>query len=129
MNASEQRSIRITFILISCALSIGAYKFYPSIKSYVGITVAIILFLTSLFHPPILRPLFKIWLRIGRIAGKFNTRIVLGLIFFLVFSPSGLIMRLLGRDFMKRRFSEEKSYWEDYKLSGLDDKGRYERQF
>ena len=76
----------------------------------------------------IFEALFKSWFKMGRTIGKFNTMVLLGLIFFLVFLPSGLIMGLMS-DLMKRKFSTDESYWEDCKLSGLGDTGRYERQF
>jgi hypothetical protein len=129
MDNARQRSIRTTFLVFSFALSVASYKFYPSFGSYAFVTLALLLFFTSIFRPSLLGPLFTVWLKIGRTIGKFNTIVLLGMIFFLVFLPSRLITRLVGRDFMKRKFSDDESYWEDYRLAGLDDKSRYERQF
>jgi hypothetical protein len=129
MDNVNQRSIRITFLVFSFVLSILSYKLYPSFMSYALMTVAFILLFTSVFRPSALGPLFKIWLKISRAIGKFNTMVLLGVIFFLVFLPSRLILRLARRDFMKRKAGNEESYWEAYTIAGLGDKSRYERQF
>ena len=51
--------------------------------------------------------------RLAGYLGWFMTRVILGLVFLLVFSPAGLIMRLLGRDPLKLRFDRRAaSYWE-----------------
>lgn len=71
--------------------------------------IAIILSLCSLVQPLILRPVYKIWMAIGGLLGWINTRIILGLVFYLVVTPMGLIMRLLGKDPMHRKFIGELS--------------------
>jgi hypothetical protein len=129
MESANRRSLRITFLIFSFALSMLSYTFYPSFMSYAFIIVALIVFFTSVFSPYVLGLPFKVWIKIGRTIAKFNTMVLLGLIFFLVFLPFGLILRLANGDFMKRKFTDAESYWEDYKMSGLYDRGRYERQF
>jgi hypothetical protein len=81
------------------------------------------------FSPITLRPVFKLWLKIAHAIGWFNTQLLLSIIFILIFTPIGLVMRLLRKDPMKRKMLIEKTYWEPYKLEGLRDKSRYERQF
>lgn len=58
---------------------------------------------TALVLPQILKPLFRLWMKIGHVLGWINTRIILGTIFFVLFAPIALILRLLGKDFMNRR--------------------------
>ena len=81
------------------------------------------------FAPTILRPVFKLWLKIAHAVGWFNTQILLSIVFILIFIPIGLMMRLLGKDPMKRKMQEKGTYWEPYEIAGLKDKKRYERQF
>lgn len=65
----------------------------------------------ALTAPIVLMPLYRIWMKLGHILGWINTRIILGLVFFAVFFPFGMMMRLFGTDPMARRMmSNEKSY-------------------
>jgi hypothetical protein len=58
-----------------------------------------------------------------------NTRLILGVFFYLVLTPSGLVMRLLGKDPLRRRIERSaKSYW-IRKEPVLFDKSRYENLF
>jgi hypothetical protein len=129
MDNAEQRSLRITFLVISGALGGLSYKLYPSFMSYVSITAASMVLFALLFRPSLLWPLYAAWLNISRAVGKCNTAMLLGLLYHLVIFPFGFILRLVGKDAMKRKTGNAESYWEDCTISGLGDKSRYERQF
>jgi hypothetical protein len=58
----------------------------------------------ALVFPPALRPLNALWLKIGHILGWINTRIILGVVFFVIFLPAALMLRALGKDPMHRTF-------------------------
>jgi len=62
-----------------------------------------LLMASALLLPSILKPIYHVWMRIGAILGWVNTRIILAIGFFLVFSPMGLVMRLFGRDALLRK--------------------------
>ncbi len=73
--------------------------------------LAAILWLWSLAHGESLFVVYRAWLKFGHIAGWVNTRIILGIVFYLVFLPAGLLMRLLGNDPMARKLDGSiKSY-------------------
>ncbi len=57
--------------------------------------------------PMLLRPLFHAWMRVGHVLGAINTRILLGIAFFVLMVPVGLLMRAFGRDPMRRRREPE----------------------
>jgi len=59
------------------------------------------LMIPALLFPRILRPAYRIWMATGQILGWVNTRIILGVVFYGLFLPTGLIMRLLGKDSMR----------------------------
>ena len=66
----------------------------------------------AVFLPHFLTPINRIWMKLGNILHVLISPIVLGVIFFLVISPVALMMRLMGRDPMRRRFQPEMdSYW------------------
>jgi len=125
----EKRDIRIVFIIFSAIFAVVAWRHYPSTLSYVLNGLVLVMLPIISFAPIILRPVFKLWLKVAHAVGWFNTQILLSIVFILVFIPTGLVMRLLRKDPMKRKMLAEGTYWEPYELEGLKDKNRYERQF
>lgn len=65
---------------------------------------AAILILPALIRPGILKPVYVRWMIFGQFLGWINTRIILGFLFYTLFSAFGLFLRLLGKDPMHRRF-------------------------
>ena len=59
----------------------------------------------------ILYPLNKIWFKFGILLGKFVSPIVLGIIFFFVVTPIGILMKILGKDLLNLKNNNENSYW------------------
>ena len=125
----EKRDIRIVFLIFSAIFGILAWRHYPSTLSYVLAGLVLILLPIIAFSPIILRPVFRLWLKVAHAVGWFNTQVLLSVVFILIFIPTGLIMRLFRKDPMKRKILDEETYWEPYELAGLKDRNRYERQF
>jgi hypothetical protein len=76
----------------------------------VGIAAAI--FLISLARPTMLAPFNKLWSRLGHFLGRIVNPVVLGIMFYGIISPTGLIMRLAGKDPLRLRFDRSApSYW------------------
>lgn len=126
---NKERDIRIVFSIFSGIIAVFAWKSYPSISAYILYSVSLLLLLTIIFAPLSLQPLFQLWLKAAHFAGKVNTQILLTILFIAVIIPSGILMRILGKDPMKRKILSNDSYWQSYELEGLKDKARYERQF
>ena len=63
-----------------------------------------LLIASALVYPPILRYPYDYWMRLGRALGWINTRIILSVLFYLIFTPIGVIRRWLGWDPMRRAF-------------------------
>jgi len=61
----------------------------------------------ALFMPQVLRPINTIWIKIGNVLGWVNSRIILGIMFFLIILPIGLILKLFGKDSMNRKFDKK----------------------
>jgi len=69
------------------------------------------LWLCALVAPASLFSVYRIWMKFGHVAGWINTRIILGILFFLVFLPAGLLMRIFAKDPMSRKLDNAaKSY-------------------
>ena len=98
-----------TFVFTLCA----CYFFYNNalIFAYVLIGTSITFFLVSMLKSDILLPLNKLWMRFGLLLGMIVSPIVLGLIFFGIFTPTALLMKLFRRDELRLRFKNKKSHW------------------
>ena len=59
----------------------------------------------------ILTPLNKAWMKLGLILGKIVSPLVMGFIFFFVVTPTGIIMRLLGKDLLNLKRNRKNTYW------------------
>ena len=78
--------------------------------------------------PRVVRPLFIVLMVVNYPIGWLVSHVMMGLIFYLVVTPLGVIMRLLGRDPMERRFDRDaKTYWKPRPAE--TDSKRYFRQF
>ncbi len=129
VSKKEKRDIRIVFLIFCTIFGVLSWRHYPSILSYVFIGVVLVILPLVAFTPILLRPVFKLWMKLAHAVGWFNTQLLLSIVFILIFIPTGLIMKLLRKDPMKRNMLPEETYWEPYELVGLKDKKRYERQF
>lgn len=69
-----------------------------------AVIVAALLIAPALVVPMALRPVYTLWMAVGEVLGWLNTRIILGLAFYIVLTPIGLVLRLLGHDPMRRSF-------------------------
>jgi len=74
---------------------------------------AAVLFATAaLLWPAILAPLNRIWFRFGRLLHRIVNPLVMGLLFFVVITPFGLVMRLFGKRPLALKFDRDApSYW------------------
>ena len=76
--------------------------------------ISISFLLVTILNADLLLPLNKIWMSFGLLLSNIVNPIVLGIIFFLLFMPAGLIMKFYGRDELKLKFSSSYSYWKKY---------------
>ena len=67
--------------------------------------------LVTIFKDELLLPLNRLWMRFGLLIGMIIGPIVLGLIFFTLFSPVAIFMRLFGRDELHLKYKKKSSYW------------------
>ncbi len=56
--------------------------------------------------PQCLKQVYRGWMKIGHVLGSINTRIILGIVYYLLVTPMGIIMRLMGKDPMHRALGE-----------------------
>jgi hypothetical protein len=110
---------------------IGAYQLFlkGSSSGYVWMAAGLVLCLCRLI-PPLFRAIYRVWLNFSVILGYFISRILLTIIFFVVIMPTGLLMRLFGKDPMDRKLDPAaSSYWQKREPQEDASIARYERQF
>lgn len=79
---------------------------------YWALGVALVFVAVAFLAPRLLRPLNIVWFRFGLLLHAIVSPLVLGILFFVTVMPTGLIMRLLGKDLLSlRRDESAQSYW------------------
>jgi hypothetical protein len=107
---SSNRSFGIIFFLVF--LLIGLYPLTYDGDIRIGFVIISLIFLVlGLLNSKILTPLNKLWFRFGIFLGRIISPIIMGIIFFLVVTPTGLIMRVFGKDLLNLKYNKNKSYW------------------
>ena len=83
--------------------------------------------LWALLAPTTLKMVYIGWMKFGNVMNWINTRIILGILFYGIFLPTGIVMRLFGKDSMQRKLDSERS---SYRVkSENDDKSNVERPY
>jgi len=89
--------------------------------------IALVLWFFAFVRPQVLKPVSRIWLKIGYWLGWFNTRVILGLMYYTIFLITGVIMHLMGKDPMARKLD---SSVDSYRVkSRVRPKNHVERPF
>jgi len=107
---SSNRSFGIVFFVVFFLIALYPLIYGGEIKIW-SILTSLIFLILGLLNSKILSPLNKLWFKFGIFLGKIISPLTMGIIFFLVVTPIGLIMRLLGKDVLNLRYNKNKSYW------------------
>ena len=81
----------------------------------------------ALIIPQSLRKVNELWIKVGNVLGWINSRIILGIMFYLLIFPIGLLLKLFGKDSMDRKLESETDSYR--KMSKPRDKSHLERPF
>ena len=79
--------------------------------TYIFASLSVLFFFVTLIKADLLLPLNKLWMRFGFLIGMIVSPIVLGIIFFGLFTPIAICIRLAGRDELRLRLSTKASHW------------------
>ena len=96
-------------------LVIGTYIFSGTqvIISYVLFALSAIFLLVTLVNAEFLLPFNKLWMRLGLLIGLIVSPVVMGVIFFGLFTPISLLMKLFGRDELRLKVKSRQSNWKE----------------
>jgi len=107
---SSNRSFGIVFFIVFLIIALYPLTYSEEIRIWSTI-ISLIFLVLGLFNSKILTPLNKLWFKFGIFLGKIISPLIMGIIFFLVVTPIGLTMRLLGKDLLNLKYNKNKSYW------------------
>ena len=107
---SSNRSFGIVFFIVFLLIALYPLTYSEEIRVW-SVIISLIFLVLGLSNSKILTPLNKLWFKFGMLLGKIVSPIIMGIIFFLVVTPIGLIMRLLGKDVLNLKYNKNKSYW------------------
>ena len=106
----NNKSFGILFFIVFLLIAVWPVIDSGSIRVW-ALVVSILFFLLGLINSKILTPLKHGWIKLGEILGKVIAPIVMGFIYFIIITPIGIFMRLLGKDLLNIKYNKNKSYW------------------
>ena len=120
----SNRSFGVVFSIVFLILALLPLINGNSIRIWLVI-LSLIFFILGLLNSNILFPLNRIWFKFGIILGGIVSPIVMGLVFFLVVTPTSLILRLFKKDVLSLKKNDSMTYW----IKKLDKKSKMKNQF
>jgi len=125
---SDLRKFGITIGVI--LLIIAGFLFWKEKESFqILLTFGVTLCILGIAIPFILKPIYWVWMIFATILGWIMTRVILSLLFYIIFTPIGLILRFFGKQFLELRWDKSKeSYW-NFRTNEHLKKENYEKQF
>ena len=99
------------FTFVFAVASAFFYNGTSSSWTYIFGLASVTFLIISTIKAEVLLPLNKLWMRFGHLLGMIVSPIVLGILFFALFTPIAFVMRLSGRDELRLKFFKKPSHW------------------
>jgi|TARA_B100000470_G_scaffold210908_1_gene189410 hypothetical protein len=106
----SNKSFGIVFFTVFFIISIWPLLSANEIR-YWSLVISVVFLILGIINSKILTPLNKVWFKIGILLGNIISPIIMGMIFFLVVTPTSLIMKILGKDLLNLKKNTKNSYW------------------
>jgi len=107
---SSNRSFGIVFFIFFLIVALYPLFNNEDLKLW-SLIISIIFLILGLLNSKVLTPLNRIWFKFGIILGKIVSPFVMGIIYFLIVTPIGLIMRLFRKDLLNLKYDNKNTYW------------------
>ena len=108
---SSNRNFGLVFFIVFLIVTIWPITYDEPVRIWSAIISSFFLIL-GLMNSKLLTPLNKLWLKFGMILGDIIVPIVMGVVFFLVVTPIGLVMKIMGKDLLNKKYDKKKNtYW------------------
>ena len=109
---SSNRSFGIVFFSIFLLISLYTLLKGSDLRIW-SLIISFIFLALGLINSKILTPLNRLWFKFGLLLGKFISPLIMGIIFFVVVTPIGIIMRLFKKDLLNLKYNKKETYWID----------------
>ena len=124
----SERSFGIVFGVVLSIIGL-----LPLLRShtpfYWSLGIAAVFLAAAFYAPKILAPLNRLWFRFGLLLHTIISPLIMGMLFYLAVTPTGLILRLFGKDLLRLKFDlKAGSYWVKRDPPGPQ-RGSFENQF
>ena len=106
----SNRSFGIVFFVAFLLIALYPLTYSEGIIVW-SVIISFIFLVLGLLNSKILTPLNKLWFKFGIFLSKIISPLIMGIIFFLVVTPIGLIMRIFGKDVLNLKYNKNQSYW------------------
>ena len=108
----SNRNFGIVFSIVFLIIALWPVLNQNEIRIW-SLVISLIFLVLGFIDSKLLSPLNKIWFKFGLLLGSVIAPVVMGIVFFFVVTPTGLIMRALGKDLLKLKKNKEGTYWLD----------------
>jgi len=114
---TDAQARKTAFVVAAVLMAIALWNIYRARPVVVAVFggLALVLTLAGVVLPRVARRFHILWMTLAMALGYVNSRILLGLMFYGIFTPYGIISRLVGRDPLRRRGANGESYWTERK--------------
>ena len=108
---SSNRNFGLVFFIVFLIISTWPLTNEEPVRIWSAIISSVFLIL-GLMNSKLLTPLNKLWFKFGMILGAIVAPVVMGVVFFLVITPIGLFMKIIGKDLLNIKYDKrKKTYW------------------
>ena len=106
----SNRNFGVVFFIVFLIIALWPLLKQNEIRIWASI-LSFIFFVLGLINSKLLTPLNKLWFKFGILLGNIIAPIIMGIVFFFVVTPTGLIMRFFRKDILKLKKNTSDSYW------------------
>ena len=110
IHIGSNRSFGVVFFIVFALIG-----FFPLINDgnlrLWSLVISLIFLILGLINSKFLTPLNRLWFKFGLFLGKIVSPLIMGVIFFIVVTPTGILMRVFKKDLLNLKFNSNKSYW------------------
>ena len=121
---SSNRSFGTVFFIVFLLIALYPLSKGNDLRIW-SLVISFVFLALALINSKILTPLNKLWFKFGLLLGRFISPLIMGIIFFVVVTPTGIIMRLFKKDLLNLKYNKKESYW----INKLGPKSKMKNQF
>ena len=112
LKIGSNRSFGIIFFIVFLIIALWPILNSENIRVW-SLIISIFFLFLGIFNSKLLTPLNRLWMKFGLLLGKIVSPVVMSVIFFGIVTPTGLVMRIFGKDILKLNKNNNNSYWEN----------------